>query len=62
MSRWQDTYLEMLDDCEKRQSLMSDWEATFVDNLYHWLDTGSSLSQKQIEKLENIWERVTRNG
>jgi hypothetical protein len=61
-ARWQDEYLRMIADCEKRESKLTDWERTFIDSVAHWLANGSGLSGKQIERLEEIWERVTAKG
>jgi hypothetical protein len=50
---------QMIQDCENRESKMSDWEQKFIDSIDAQLGRGSSLSPKQVETLENIWERVT---
>jgi hypothetical protein len=54
-----DENLQMIEDCEKRQSKLSEWEATFIDSLSVQLGKGRSLTEKQSEKLEAIWERIT---
>jgi len=59
---WQDEYLTMLDDCEKRESRLSDWERGFVDSLRAWIESGKRPSQKQIDALDNIWEKATSHG
>lgn len=59
---WQDEYLSMIDDCEKRESRLSDWEQTFIESLTEQLEKGRVLSIKQIERLDQIWERATKNG
>jgi len=46
----------MINDCINRQSKLSDWEVEFIDTI---MDR-STLSPKQLEKLESIWERVTK--
>jgi hypothetical protein len=61
-AKWQDEYLRMVSDCEKRESKLTDWERTFIDSVSHWLSHGSQLSGNQIERLELIWERVTAKG
>jgi len=50
---------QMIDDCEKRESKLSDWGRGFIDDLTDRIGDGKSLTQKQAEKLEQIWERVT---
>lgn len=49
----------MLDDLEKRESKLSDWELKFVDDLSVQLGRGQSLTEKQDQKLVEVWERVT---
>jgi hypothetical protein len=58
---WSDEYATMLDDCEAREGRLTDWERGFVDSLRSQLEKGF-LTPKQIEKLDDIWERVTANG
>lgn len=52
----------MIDDCEKRESKLTDWDVNFLDSISNQLDKNRSLSQKQIEKLESIWEKATKHG
>ena len=59
---WQDEYQQMIKDCENRESKLSEWEENFIDSLYDWIADDKIPTSKQVEKLENIWERVTRNG
>jgi hypothetical protein len=55
-----DEHATMIEDCEQRESKLSDWEATFIDSLKKQLeDPGYRLSAKQAERLDEIWERVT---
>lgn len=56
---WTDEYQTMIDDCEKRESQLDDWERGSVDSVSRQLERGCSLSTKRIEKLESIWDRVT---
>lgn len=53
---------QMLDDCEARDSRLSDWERGFLDSLRDWLVRGRTLTPKQAERLEEIWERATAKG
>lgn len=62
MVSWADEYFTMLDDCEKRESRLTDWERGFVDSLRNQLERDRRPSAKQIETLGNIWERATENG
>lgn len=59
---WHDEYLQMIRDCNNRKSKMSEWESNFMDSLFDWICDDKIPTPKQIEKLENIWERVTKNG
>lgn len=59
MATWIDEYLTLVDDCEKRESRLTEWEAGFVDSIRNQLENEKPLSAKQIETLDKIWERVT---
>ena len=50
---------QLIDDCEKRESKLSDWERTFIDSISSQLAKGRGLTDKQAERLEQIWEKVT---
>lgn len=52
-------HAQMLEDCERRESKLNDWERNFIDNLSQQLAGGRRLSEKQLELLDEIWERVT---
>lgn len=54
-----DEHATMIEDCEKRESKLSDWERSFVDSISMQLSQGRSLTAKQAETLDTIWERVT---
>ena len=62
MTTWTDEYLRMLDDCEKREQRLTDWERRFVDSLRHQVEHGRIPTPKQIEVLDAIWERATARG
>ena len=59
MATWIDEHLTQVDDCEKRESRLTEWESGFVDSIRHQLENEKPLSAKQIETLDKIWERVT---
>ena len=50
---------QMLEDCEARESKMTDWERSFVDSVGRQLASTGSLSTKQAARLDEIWERLT---
>jgi hypothetical protein len=54
--------LRMVEDCEKRESRLTDWERTFIDSIRHQLESATVLSTKQSIRLDDIWERVTEAG
>jgi len=62
MGKWSTVYVEMLDDCESRDDNMNDWESDFCESIREQLDNGRSLSTKQVEMLEKIWDRLTERG
>lgn len=49
----------MIEDCEARESKLSEWEVAFLDSISRQLERGHSLTAKQDETLTQIWERVT---
>ena len=59
---WQDEYRQLIRDCRKRETKISAWDADFLDSISERLDDNRPLSPRQIEVLEGIWERATRNG
>jgi len=48
-----------VEDCIDRQSKLTDWERGFINSLEHQLEQGRTLSEKQADTLDAIWERVT---
>lgn len=54
-----DEHQQMVSDCENRESKLTDWERTFIDSLSDQIANGRRLSEKQAERLDEIWERVT---
>lgn len=57
-----DEIFEMLSDCMSRDLLLNEWETEFIGSLEKQLDNNRSLSIKQIDILERIWEKVTKFG
>lgn len=58
----QDEILQMIQDCESRESKLTDWERGFIESIQSQLAKGKSLSPKQDEKLSSIWEKITEDG
>lgn len=50
---------QMVTDCENRESKLTDWERSFIDSISRQLADGRRLSEKQAQRLDEIWERVT---
>lgn len=49
-------------DCSARESQMSEWESDFIESITDRLEEGKSLTRKQAEILDRIWEKVTASG
>ena len=62
MAHWTAEYLTLVEDCEKRESRLTEWETRFIDSIRRQLEEERALSPKQSETLDNIWERVTAKG
>ena len=53
---------QLVDDCEARESRLSDWERSFVDSMKARLASNTSLTAAMAAKLDEIWERATARG
>lgn len=53
---------QMVEDCEARESRLSDWESNFIDSISRQLAAGKSLTLNQSNTLDEIWERATAKG
>ena len=51
--------MTMIEDCLKRDSKMSTWECEFMESIKEQLISRGSLSEKQLDRLNEIWEKVT---
>lgn len=54
-----DEHIDMVEDCEKRESKLSEWEKGFIQSIGEQLRRGSSLTDRQVETLDKIWSKVT---
>ncbi len=59
MTRWFSPYLTLVEDCEARESKMSAWEQNFVQSIREQIGRDRGLSDKQIQRLNEIWDKVT---
>lgn len=62
MSKINEDHLQMVKDCEDRESLLDEWETGFISSIRDRLENGKSLTDTQEEKLDKIWDKVTQNG
>ena len=59
---WQEEYIQMIDDCEDRESKLSEWDINFLESIRNRVEQGISLTDRQTKVLENIWEKSTKDG
>lgn len=50
---------QLITDCETRSEKLSEWEASFIQSIREQFDRRGSLSDRQLEILDKIWEKVT---
>jgi len=62
MPDWRYQYFELIEDCEKRDTRLSAWDADFLESVKARLLDRKPLTQKQVECLEEIWERTVARG
>lgn len=62
MADWRDEYNQMIEDCENRDRRMNEWERGFIESLKAQLKDERIPTMPQIEKLNDIWEKVTSKG
>ena len=62
VAEWSSEYITLLDDCVRREERLTDWERGFIDSLRHQIEAGRRPSAKQIDALDNVWERATARG
>jgi hypothetical protein len=62
MATWADEYLTLRDDCEQREERLTDWQRGFVDSLRRQIEAGRQPTAKQIDTLDEVWERATARG
>ncbi len=54
-----DNNLTLIEDCEKRESKLSNLERGFIDSVRAQLEKDWPLTERQAEILEKIWDRIT---
>ena len=55
----QDEISTFIKDCDDRESKMTEWERNFIQSIREQFDRTETLSLKQNETLEQIWDKVT---
>ncbi len=58
----EDDPLQLIEDCENRESRLDDWSVNFIDSLRRQIEAGKSLTLNQRDKLSEVWERATAAG
>jgi hypothetical protein len=53
---------QLIADCEKRESKLSDWDRGFIDSIQKRLGDNKTLTKKQQDKLSGIWDACTEDG
>lgn len=51
--------LQLIEDCEARESRLNDWERGFLDSIRRRIEAGDSLTEKQTDILNKTWEKAT---
>lgn len=59
---WTTEPLQLIEDCEARESRLNDWERGFIDSIERQIANGTRLTNKQAEALNEVWERATAKG
>ena len=64
MNKVAEEQLQMIQDClcERRQRHLAEWDVQFVTDMAGRITLDMGLSTKQIDMLEKIWEKATKNG
>jgi hypothetical protein len=50
MATWADEYITLIEDCEKREERLSDWERGFIDSLRRQIEAGRHRSRHGRER------------
>jgi len=59
---WKEEYLRMIDDCEDRESRLTEWEIMFLESIRGRIEAALPLSLKQTDILDRIWNHATARG
>lgn len=59
MTTKHEEHIQMIEDCEKREEKLTDWERTFIDSMRRRVDEDRALTNGQSIALNEIWDRIT---
>lgn len=62
MTTWADEYITLIEDCERRESRLTEWEQGFIASIKDQLERERPLTPKQTDTLDSIWEKATARG
>ena len=62
MADWTEEYLKLIEDCETRESKLTQWEVNFIASVREQIEEGRRLSLRQSDVLDRIWEKATKEG
>jgi cytochrome oxidase assembly protein ShyY1 len=51
---------QMIQDCHSWQMKMNEWESNFIASIDEQYGKRGFLTPAQMDKLENIWQKVTK--
>lgn len=51
-------HLQAIEECEEHDSLLNNWERQFLDSIGNQIQKGNPLNQTQVDKLQEIWNKV----
>jgi len=57
-----DEHAQMVEDCEHRESRLSEWERGFIQSCRERLNKGQPLTPPMMSTLDDVWERATARG
>ena len=51
---------QMIEDCEQHSDKLTEWECDFIDSIAMQYGRKGTLTEKQSEQLNRIWEKATQ--
>jgi len=53
-ANWTEEYLRQIDDCERRESRLTDWERNFIDSLRRQIEGGRAPTGNQFIAVQEL--------